>query len=189
MTDETEHETAPEAPARAAPTRFTVRNFVEPDQLKKDMGYSLADLSTAMMQQSALFVHYGVQAAKASKQVSDVKMLLEVTESKVYRALRDQFAREGQKITEGMLSNAVATHASVIGMRKALNEAMQIESVAKTAVEGFRHRRDMLVQHGLISREEMKGEVSIKRREAIADEAEAQKSRVLAMAARASVSE
>lgn len=158
---------------------FKVRNFIDPAELKKDMSYSLADLSTAMMQQGALFVHYGVLASQSSKQVDDVKMLMEVTEGKIYRKLRDEAVAEGTKVTEAQLEKAVQVHAKVVEMRRALNEARQIEGNAKIAVEGFRHRRDMLVQHGLISREEMKGEVSIARRAAAADEAEAQKARVL----------
>ena len=160
--------------------RYTVRNYVDPVKLKADMSYSMADLSTAMIEQAALFVHYGVLASKAAKQVDDLKMLLEVTESKVGRKTRDNLASDGVKSTEAQIANLVQTHSQVITLRKALNEARQIEAVAKTAVEGFRHRRDMLVQAGLISREEMKGEVSINRRRAADDEAEALKTRTLA---------
>jgi len=172
-------------PTTMRPPIFKVRQFVEPTQLKKDMSYSLADLSTAMMEQASLFVHYGVEAAKASMQVDNAKMLLEVTESKVYRKLRDDAAAAGNKVTEAQLEKTVQVHETVIAMRRALNEAKQIEAVTKVAVEGFRHRKDMLVQHGATSREEMKGEVSIARRMVAADEQEAQKQRVLENMARA----
>jgi hypothetical protein len=159
--------------------KFTVRQIVDPVQLKADMGFSVADLSSAMVQQASLFAHYGTLAAKASRQVDDVKMLLEVTESKVYRKLRDEAAKEGTKLSEAMLEKSVAVHEQVISIKKALNEAKQIEANAKTAVEGFRHRRDMLVQQGLLSREEMKGEVRVGARREYEEADKAQRDRVL----------
>ena len=159
--------------------RFEVRQFVDADQLKKDMTFSPVDLTSAMMEQSSLFAHYGVLAAKASRQVDDIKLLLETIEAKVYRKLRDEAADEGKKTTEAQLEKSVATHDQVLSYRRALNEAKQGEAIAKTAVEAFRHRRDMLVQQGLISREEMKGELSISARRERDNELEALKERYI----------
>lgn len=170
------------APARAR--TLSVKQFIDPDQLKKDLSYSLADLSSAMVTQGSMFVHYGTLASKASRQVDNVKMLLEVTEAKVYRRLRDDAAKAGTKMSEAQLEKAVATHKRVIDTKIALNEAKQIEATAKTAVEGFRHRRDMLIQLGLIEREQMKGEVSINRRKEADDAADEQRTRVMDKLAR-----
>ncbi len=158
---------------------FRVRNFIDAEQLKSDLNYSLTDLSTPMMQQAALFVHYGTLAARASKQVDDLKMLLEVAESKVYRKLRDTAASEGAKVTEAQLEKSVSVHEKVVEIKRALNEAKQIEAIAKTATEGFRHRKDMLVQAGVQAREEMKGELSISRRNVEEERIETTKSRIL----------
>lgn len=158
------------------PTPITVKRLIDPEQLKKDMRFSLADLSSAMMEQAPLSTHYGMLAAKASRQVNDLELLLEVTEAKVYRIARDKRDAETEKdkkVTEAALAKIVSTNAQVVSIRKALNEAKQIEAQTKTAVEAFRQRRDMLIQSGLISREEMKGEISIARRnelEAIRDD-------------------
>lgn len=172
MSDE---DTVIEAPR---PT-FKVRQFVEPHILKKDISFSLADLGTAMMEQASTFVHYGSLAASASKQVDDLKMLLEVAESKVYRSLRDDAATAGTKVTEAQLEKSVSVHPKVIQVKRALNEAKQIEALAKVAVEGFRHRKDMLVQQGAQNREEMKGEVSINRRHTEEERIENIKDRLL----------
>lgn len=163
----------------ATKTVYRVRNLIDPAQLKKDLSYSLADLSSAMVDQASLFAHYGTLAARASRQVDDVKFLLETVEARTYRKKRDVLVTKGDKFTEKQLENAVATDPEVVRFKRALNEAKQIEASAKIAAEAFRHRRDMLVQQGLISREEMKGEVSINRRRAVDDEIEAQKQRYL----------
>jgi len=60
-----------------------------------------------------------------------------------------------------MLEKAVSRNDRVVSMKRALAQAKRVETVTKTAVEAFRHRRDMLVQQGLISREEMKGQLGI----------------------------
>lgn len=145
----------------ATTTGYQVVDYIDVAQLKKDLAYSENDLSSAMMQQASLFSHYGVLASKCSKQVDVIKLLLENTEAAIYQLLRSKAAQRGDKMTEVQLEKAVSREERVIAMKKALNEAKQIETVAKTALEAFRHRRDMLVQSGLISREEMKGELRI----------------------------
>ncbi len=151
MSDETPHE---------VPT-IKVRNYIDSTKLRADLGYTTTNLSDAMMTQASLFAHYGEQAAKASRQVDNLKLVLENTEAAVYRLIRDDVASKGEKVTEALLEKLVTRHARVIQAKRNLNEAKQIEAVAKIAVESFRHRRDMLVQQGLIMREEMKGDLVI----------------------------
>lgn len=146
------------------PTTYPVRDFIDAATLKKDLAFSPNNLTDAMMTQSAMFSHYGVLAAEASRQVDVIKMLLENTEAAVYKLERDAAATAGEKVTEVMLEKRIARHSRVIAMKKALNDAKRIEATGKIAVESFRHRRDMLVQMGLISREEMKGDIRIAER-------------------------
>lgn len=161
------------------PIKVKVVEYVDAANLRRDLAYSTADLSSAMQDQAALFADYGVNAAKASMQVDKMKLLLENTEAEVARRERDRKAVAGEKITEPQLAAIVTRHPRVVAAKSALNEAKQIESVAKTAVEAFRHRRDMLVQQGLISREEMKGELSVSMRNAREEESRSQQERIL----------
>ncbi|AMB48370.1 hypothetical protein [Methylobacterium sp. AMS5] len=158
-----------------------VKMFVNAEELKRDIRFSPSDLTSGMVEQSSLFVHYGIQASLASKQVDDLKLLLENQEARAGREIRDRLTNLGEKFTEASIAGRVARERQVIVTKRALNEAKQVENVAKAALEAFRHRRDMLVQMGLISREEMKGEVSISRRQAAEAEmqsaAERQRSR------------
>lgn len=144
---------------------YKVRNYIDSTALKKDVSYSLANLSEAMSDQASLLVHYGSIHAKAARQVDDVKLLLENTEAAVYRKIREDLEAKGEKVTEPMMEKLVTRHERVIAMKKALNEAKQIEAVAKIAVEGFRHRKDMIVQEGARERKEMEGEIAIRVRE------------------------
>ena len=145
-----------------APKRIEVKRFVEAKQLKADLTYSIANLSGAMVEQAAMFSHYATLAAQASRQVDEIDLRLEVVSAQISRELRDEAAKTGTKTTVEGIKNDVLTSARIIALRKALNEAKQIESECKTATEAFRHRRDMLVQLGAHEREEMKGELRTK---------------------------
>lgn len=162
--------------------KYTVKDLVDVDQLKRDSAINTADLSSAMMQQTSLLVHYGVLAAQASKQVDNVSMLLKNAEAAAYRQFRDEAAGKGEKVTEAQLEKLVLRAPNVIQMMRALNEAKQIEAIAKIAVESFRHRRDMLIQLGANERKEMEGEIAVYRGRAREVEAEDNKNTVLAMA-------
>lgn len=140
---------------------ITLKNFIDHENLVKDLSYSDLDLTAAMMNQAGLFARYGVLAAQASAQVDLVKLKLEKAEADVYKAKRDEAAASGEKITEAMLGNMVALDEDIIDLKLKLSKAKRVEAIAKIAVEGFRHRRDMLVQQGLISREERKGDIRI----------------------------
>lgn len=165
-------------------TVYQVRDFIDAKQLKADLAYSPNNLTDAMMQQASMFSHYGILAAEAAKQTDVVKMLVENTEAAVQQIIRNDLAASGEKVTESAIAAKVARHPRVISIKKALNEAKRIESIGKTAVEAFRHRRDMLVQQGLISREEMKGELSIRERNAREDALESSKASALERLAR-----
>lgn len=174
MTDEATD--PPKEPKRRV--AYKVVQFFETGELKADLSYSMADLTSAMTNQASLLVHYGVLLAKASKQVDDLKMLLETAEARIYRKLRDEHVAAKEKPTEAMLAKLVAGDGYYVSIIKALNEAKQIEAQGKTAVEAFRHRKDMLIQLGLLAREEIKGDVSINRRKAVDEQQEAQRERI-----------
>jgi hypothetical protein len=153
-------------------SKITVRRLVDPVELQNDIRFSAENLDDAMMQQASMAVHYGQLAATASKQLDDLKLVLEVTEAKVDRHIRDSVAEEAvddagkKKLTEAQIAKQIATHENIIAIKKAINEAKQIEAEAKTAVEAFRQRRDMLVQMGAGDRLERQGELVFSRHKA-----------------------
>lgn len=161
---------------------YKVKNFIDADEMKRDMAFSPdpVGLSNAMVGQAALLARYGVILADASHQVDTVKMLLENVESVIYKTVREKKMKEGEKFTEPLLQSLVATHPRVVSAKKAVSEAKRVEAICKIAVEGFRHRRDMLIQQGSTSREEMKGELRINEASVRDSVLEAQKQSVLA---------
>lgn len=146
--------------------KLTVKRFFEPGLLKADLQYSVADLSQAMTDQAALYAHYGVQAASAARQTDDMELRLDVTKARVAREVRDAAAIDGRKMSVAEVEAEVLTDQRIIDLRVAVNAAKQVEAEAKTAVEAFRHRKDMLVQLGAGEREEKKGSLTLRLKEA-----------------------
>ena len=142
-----------------APRTVKVRNVIDDAKIKADASYTTANMTDAFQQQAGLYVEYATYAARASRQVDDLKLLLEVKESVAFRAIRDQAATKGAKITDKGAEYAVSTHPDVIAVKRALNEAKQIEAIAKGALEALKQKRDMLIQQGADGRQERKGEL------------------------------
>lgn len=159
---DTENEVVDQVPQRR---RLRIRSIIDGQALRRDAIVNPNGLSEAMMEQASLTAHYHTLAAEAARQVDDAKLLLENVEAQVYRVIRDELASSGEKVTEALLERLVARHQRVIDTKKALNEAKQIEAVAKGAVQAMRDRKDMLVQLGSNEREEMKGEIAVRIRE------------------------
>lgn len=162
-------------------TKHTVRTFLDPATLRRDVSYSLAGLSTAMSEQASLLIEYGRHQAAASRQVDDFELLLETTEAKLFRTYRQAAIDNGEKVVVSDLEKQVTCDSRVVAVKKALNEARQIEATCKTAVEAFRHRRDMLVQSGATEREELKGDLRMMRPEERDAEIADRKERFLAV--------
>lgn len=143
----------------------SVKTFINPVQFKSDVSVNIADLDDAFTRQASLFAHYGMQAARASEQVDNLKLLQEVKEAQLSNEHRESLLAEGGKVTEKMIDSAVLTDPRYIKIRKAYNEAKGVLEMNKASTEAFRQRRDMLIQIGADAREEKKGEIFIKKKE------------------------
>ena len=138
-----------------------VQKLLDVNQLKKDVAFSDTDLTTPMMQQAALYAHYARISAEATHQLDNFKMYLELQESKIDKEIRDAAVEAGEKFSEKKILSMITTDKRYIKMVKKVNESKMIASIAKESLESLKHRRDMLVQIGVTSREEMKGEMRI----------------------------
>jgi hypothetical protein len=145
--------------------KVQIRAYFDANELKQAVAINPVDLSNGFIDQAQLLTDYGIRSAKAARQVDDVKLILENTEAAVDRKLRDEAAAAGTKTTEPQIEKMIARHPKVIAVKRALNEAKQIEAIGKIAVESFRHRKDMLVQLGANERKEMEGELTMRTRE------------------------
>lgn len=135
-----------------------VKQYINPEQFKKDVSVNMVDLTNAFIQQPALAAYYGMQLAKADEQMGNFKMIMDVTEAKLGTIHRRAIIAEGNKPTELMIAERVNGDKRFIAARKNYNEAKGVFEMLRAATEAFRHRRDMLIQLGTNERQERKSE-------------------------------
>ena len=140
----------------------TVQNFLDPEQLKRDVSFSDHAITDAYMEQASLYVEYAQIAQKAELQSENFKHRLEIIEAQVDQEIRDDFAENCKKVTEAQVSKALTLDRRVIGIRKRYNEARSIAGLSKSALEAIKHKKDMLIQCGADLREEQKGQLRMR---------------------------
>ncbi|CDT53695.1 conserved hypothetical protein [Vibrio coralliirubri] len=153
-----------EAERDALKISASLRQFIDPYQLKKDVSFSDHDLDEAMAKQASLYSYYGTQAAKAQLQSDRAKNDMEIVEAKLYHEIRNK--NKGEKVTESFISKGVMIDKRYRAAVKRYNDARMIADMAKQATEALKHRRDMLVQCSKHQLEEFKGELFLKSKEA-----------------------
>jgi hypothetical protein len=161
-----------------------IKTLIDADKAKADVRVNPSDLDNGFIEQASLYEHYGRLAAQAERQVNDLDLILEVKISQVAKAMRNKPLAEGEKKpSEAQLDKDVLLHPDVIQLRRAINEAKMVHSIAKTTLKALEQRRDMLVGLGAKDREVMKGELRMTARREV--EATDVRNRALAAAGRA----
>lgn len=185
MTEQTLEDTELEAlqemesndtPKKPAPA---VKKLIDPEQLKADASFSDVNLDDELHRQASLRAYYGTQLARAEYQVDNLKLRMGVIESKLDQKVRDEAASEGNKITEAMISKAIARNPEYVRVQMQINEAKMIAKIAKEGTEAINQRKDMLVQVAVDRREGMKGEVRVRTQQAAEEDFEARKRRAV----------
>lgn len=158
---------------------LSIDHYIDVDKLAADLKLDEVDLNDAWLTQAGLAAYYGVLAARAASQVINVKIVRDAKEAEVAGEIRARFASNGQKVTEAAIKEELDQDLRVIAVNRAYALAISIEGETKAAVEAFRQRRDMLVQLGANSREEVKGSMRMSMTgDAVSDRAEELKKRL-----------
>lgn len=123
-----------------------IQNLIDAHQLKADVAFNATDLDSMWASQAALYVRYGVLAARAEHQSNAFKNRLAIVEAQLGKEARDELPKSGIKVTEGTVTEFVQSHASRLKAFNDYNRAILIFNLSKTALEALRQRRDMIVQ-------------------------------------------
>lgn len=150
------------APAPAAESKSAaqvIKPIIDADRLKTDLNINPNDLQTGFMTQAGLFSWYAEKAAQAARQADRAKQRRDIIYAKLAQKIRTQAAEAGVKVTEAAIEEQVRISNEYVNACTQYYDAQMIEKLAESAVEAFRQRRDMLVQLGAMSREELKGQL------------------------------
>lgn len=121
-------------------------NYIDPEQVKKDLHFDLTDLSGAMQRHASLFIHYAQQAVRARSQYDRWKSALEVLESQLDNHYRTTLKEENPKTTEPQIRSAVVSDARWKAASARVIDAKTQHNMAESVERAFEHRKDMLLQ-------------------------------------------
>lgn len=126
---------------------------------QRDTKISDATLDACMLDQASLMAYHTAQYAQAEAQLARVKQKFSILEAGLYDAYRKYFVKEGEKVTEKAIENAVRLDTKWASAHLLMIEAQTYADMHKGFVASLRDRRDMLIQRGADRREELKGQV------------------------------
>jgi hypothetical protein len=155
--------------------------FINPEQLQKDLKIDTTRLSECMANQASHFVHYATQTVRAKRQHERCKVALEIIEAKIDAEIRTKLSglveRDGKgndkpvKVTEPQVAAALRGDARWKAANISVINAMHQYRLCEAAERAFEHRREMLKQIGEDMRIEAQGQLRTQIRESVQDRA------------------
>lgn len=155
---------------------LALKEYIDVDQLKKDVEFDPNDLDTAVRQHAGLFIHYANIARLARRQWERMKAAVEILESRLGTYHREALTGAGGKVTEAMIEAATKSDPRWWAAQQKEIDARAIYDLANDAREAFSQRKDMIVQVSVDRRREKEGQLRIGTEESISE----QRNRVLA---------
>ena len=140
---------------------LALKEYVDAEQLKKDVEFDPNDLDNAVRQHASLFIHYANLARLARRQWERMKAAAEIMESRLAMHHRAAQITDGKKPTEASVDAAVKCDPRWFATQQKLIDARAIYELANDAREAFGQRRDMIVQVSVDRRREKEGALRI----------------------------
>lgn len=151
--------TKPAQPAASYET--ATAEFVDPEQLKKDVRIDPTNLDTAMIEHASLYVHYAMQTVRARRQFDRVKNAFEILCAKLDAEHREDLAAGGKKVTETLVENSVKSDARWSAGQARVIEAQSNWRLAEIAENAFHQRKDLLLEIARDRRKEREGQLRV----------------------------
>lgn len=138
----------------SAATIPEIEEFYDRKLAKEHLQTFNADISVDFMRQAALYSFWANKLVRAEKQLDQWQDNLRLMEARLDRAVRDEAAKAGTKVTEGQVGKTVALDSRVITMNKRVREAREQVGYLKATCIAFAQRKDMLQQMGFTKAKE-----------------------------------
>lgn len=129
------------------------------EAFNRDIAFTDATLSEAMVEQSSLVAFQNERAARAAAQAAKLKLKFDSIEATLYEAYRKKFIEDGEKVTEKAIENAVRKDSRWRAAKEKVIEAEMYADIHKGFVFALKDRCDMLIQRGAYFRQERQGQM------------------------------
>ena len=112
--------------------------------VEKDLSIDKYQLDKECITHPTIYFRYLEAAREADTLVAEKKDLLKITLAKAQIRIRDQFANEGKKVTEALVSATVDSDAEVVEVEKQLREAQETSIKLNSAIKAFDTKKSSL---------------------------------------------
>lgn len=141
-----------------------VQTFIDLDKAAADT--QIAEIGgmvdpSEYSRQPGLVYFYTFAAAKAERQVSKIKLQIEMAEANADTKIRDDARLAGEKMTADAIKAAVRKDNKVTRLDVDLLEAQEILATIKGVCNALSHKKDMLVMRGHMTRDEIKARLQV----------------------------
>lgn len=144
--------------AKAAPP--PLKQFIDLNELKKDVAINPNDLDSALTEHAALYVHYAVNTVDARRQHERLKHAFEILEARLDAEYRESLA-EGKKPTEAAIRNALVADKRWSSAQARVIEAQSIWKRCEIAERAMEQRKDMILELARDRRKEKEGQLKV----------------------------
>lgn len=121
-------------------------NYLDPDQLKKDLDFDPSNINEDLRQHTQLQNHYANLATRARAQSDRWESAVEVLESQLDNHYRKVLKEENPKTTEPQIRSAIVTDARWKAATARRHDALTQWKLCENASRSFEHRKDMILQ-------------------------------------------
>lgn len=112
-------------------------------------------LSEEFMHQPSVYAWFAALCEIAGSEAESKKFMLSVLKANTEKKVRREYAASGTKTTESAIAAEVQTDDAFIASSIALIEAERQYSILRALVRSLDQRKDMLIQLGVMKRQEM----------------------------------
>jgi len=117
---------------------------VDIPKLLKSLDIDQDNLLQSASEAPGLFLMASVFRVKRLRLRAEAKSNLELTRSETSLRIRQELVDNGEKATEGKVSDMIASDPKVVALEKEFNEQTAEEEISKLLLEAMRIRRDSL---------------------------------------------
>lgn len=121
-------------------------NYLDPDQLKKDLDFHPDTINEDLRRHTQLQNHYANMATRARAQSERWDSAVEVLESQLDNHYRKVLKEENPKTTEPQIRAAVVTDPRWKAATARKHDALTQWKLCENAARSFEHRKDMILQ-------------------------------------------
>lgn len=129
------------------------------EQMAKDVEIQIETIDQSFIEQASLFAYYAEQSKAANKREMAADLQLDVIKAKIDKAIREEHAELGKKVTENGIETLVLLNPDFQKAKVSYIEAKTNALLLRDYLTALSHKRDCLVQLGKASREDGKSQV------------------------------